>query len=279
MTITLVVVGGAIVVGLAVAFWWRLTAPGKRIRFGAVTLYYSPALTADLVNSVVLYLKRENFTHQPMVGRLLRQDATYQFQVIFSGPPVEDQVTVFEVLAAGLSDDVFAGAAVEVQVCDSIFRPYVVIPHRGRYGRRITMKAAHLFYLRGVTDEEAFRVATFLARVGVFDDSPKIAQMNCSADGYEFRLAVQVDPQTPEMVEGARRMSSDLSLVLPGVSVAVRFCEGPLARTLRSVEPRAGEHGTEHSHVSGGPYRTEVVCVPGEPLDGNGLREEDKQDS
>lgn len=274
MTIILVVIGSAIVVGLVIAFWWRLTAPGKRIRFGAFTLYYSPALTADVVNRVVQYLTRENFADQPMVARLLRHGATYQFQVIFSGPPVEDQVTVFEVLAAGLSDDVFCGAAVEVHVCDSIFRLYVVIPHRGRYGRRITMNAAHLFYLERVTDDEALGVATFLAGVGVFNASPKIAQMNRSADGYEFRLAVKVDPQTPEMVEGARRMSSDLSCVLRGASVTVRFCEGPLGGTLRTVESRAAEHGTEHSHVPGGPYRTEVVCVPGELRDGNGPREE-----
>lgn len=254
---------------LAVAFWWWLTAPGKRVRFGETTLYYSPTLTMDVVNRVVQYLKRENFAGQPMVARLLRQSENYQFQVIFSGPPIEDQLTVFEVLAAGLSDDVFAGAAVEFQVCDSIFRPYVVIRHRGRYGRRITMNAAHLFYLEGVTDEEAFSVATFLAGVGVFDDSPKIAQMNRAADGYEFRLAVKVDPQTPEMVEGGRRMSSDLSRVLRGVSVAVHFCEGPLARTLRTVQPQTEGYGTEDSHVPGGPYRTKAFCIPGDSV---GLR-------
>ncbi len=279
MTIPVVVIGSAAVLGLAAALWWRLTAPGKRIRFGAATLYYSPALTADVVNRVVQYLKRENFTDQPMVARLLRQGATYQFQVICSGPPVEDQVTVFEVLAAGLSDDVFAGAAVEVQVCDSIFRPYVAIPHRGRYGRRITMNAAHLFWLEGVTDDEAFSVATFLAGAGVFDNSPKIAQMNRSPDGYEFRLGAKVDPQTPEMVDGACRMCGDLARVLRGASVAVRFCEGPLSRTLRTAAPRAAEHGTEHSHVPGGPYRAEVVGIPGELADGNGLRRQDKQDS
>jgi hypothetical protein len=279
VTIVLVVVGSAIVVVLAAAFWWWLTAPDKRIRFGAVTLYYSPALAGDVVNRVVQYLKRENFTDQPMVARLLGEGATYQFQVIFSGPPLEDQVTAFEVLAAGLSDDVFAGAAVEVQVCDTIFRPMSVIRHRGRLGRRITMNAAHLFYLEGVTDDEAFWVATFLAGVGVFDDSPKIAQMNRSVEGYEFRLAVKVDPQTPEMVEGVRRLSSDLSRVLRGASVAVHFCEGPLGRTLRTVKPRIAEDGTENSHIPGSPYRTEVFCIPGELPDGSGLREEEKQDS
>jgi hypothetical protein len=273
VTTPLVLVGSALVVVLAAAVFWRLSAPGKRVRFGACTLYYTPAVTADVVDRVVRYLKRVQFSEEPMTARLLQQGATYQFQVIFSDPPFEHQVTVFEVLAAGLSDDVFSGAPVDVQVCDSGFRPFVVIPHRGRYGRRITMNAAHLFYLEEVTDEEAFSVATFLAGVGVFDDSPKIAQLNRSADGYEFRLAVKVDPQAPPMIEGGRRMSADLSAVLHGRPVAVTFCEGPLGRTLRTVQPQAEEGGTRPSHVPAGPYRTEVL-VPGEPPRGSGLADD-----
>jgi hypothetical protein len=171
-----------------------------------------------------------------------------------------------EVLAAGLSDDVFAWAAVEIQVCDTIFRPLCVIPHRARFGRRITMNAAHLFYLGGITDSEAFDVATFLAGVGVFDDSPKIAQMNRCANGFEFRLAVEIDPLTPEMVEGDHQMASDLSRVLWGAPVAVQFGKRLLG-TLRAVQPGSVEPDAANSHVPGSPYRTEVFCVPRQSSD------------
>jgi hypothetical protein len=287
MAIGLAVAGGIIVAGLAVAFWWWPDPRGKLIRFGAVRLYYSPELTADVVKGVVEYLERQQYTDFLMDARLLRQDGTYQFQIVFSAPPHEDRVTAFEVLAAGLSDDVFEGAAVEVQACDRVYRPYVVIPHRGRYGRRITMNAAYLFYLEGVTDPEAMSVATFLVGAGLFNDSPKIAQMNRGPDGYEFRLAVKVDPQTPERIEGASRMASDLSRVLRA-PVAVEYCQGPLARTLRAVEPLDGEYRRERSHVSGGPYRAEVYHTGvyhtgvyqtrGDgPADGS-QREDEKQD-
>jgi hypothetical protein len=271
VTTPLVLVGSVLLLVLAVAVFWRLSGPGRRVRFGACTLYYASPVTADVVDRVVRYLKRDGFSEEPMTARLLRQDATYQFQVIFSDPPLEHQVTLFEVLAAGLSDDVFAGAPVEVQVCDSRFRPFVAIPHRGRYGRQITMNAAHLFYFEEVTDTEAFSVATFLAGVGLFDDSPKIAQMNRSAEGYELRLAVKVDPQGPQRLDGARRMSADLSGVLHGRPVAVTFCAGPLSQTLRPVLPQTADGGTRPSHVPGGPYRTGVVLVPGEARPGNGL--------
>jgi hypothetical protein len=261
----------ALVVGLTAALWWRLAAPGKRLRFGAFTLYYTQAITVDEAGQVAQYLIRQNFADQSIDARLIREGATYQLQLICSGQPAESQVIACEVLAAGLSDDVFAGAAVEVQVCDTIFRPVSVIPHLGRFGRRITMNAAHLFYLGGVTDSEAFDVATFLAGVGVFDDSPKIAQMNRSADGYEFRLAVEVDPFTPEMVEGAHRLASDLSKVLTGAPVVVHFGKG-LVGTLQAVSP-AGENGAINNHVPGGPYRTEVFCVPGQRSNGADLRD------
>ena len=110
--------------------------------------------------------------------------------------------------------------------------------------------------------EGAHRGQKFLAGVGVFDDSPKIAQLSRSAEVYEFRLAVKVDPQSPQMIEGAHRMSADLSGVLHGRPVAVTFCEGWLSRTLHPVQPQTAEGGTRPSHVPGGPYRTEVILVP-----------------
>lgn len=271
MTIAFVVLGSAVVLGLTAAFWWWRTSPGRRLRCGAFTLYYTEAVTAEVANRVAQHLMREHFMDQPMDARLIREGATYQLQLISSGQPGEKQVMACEVLAAGLSDDVFAGAAVEVQICDTIFRPMSVIPHRGRFGRRITMNAAHLFYRDGVSDSEALEVATFLAGVGVFDDSPKIAQLSRSAEGYEFRLAVEVNPLTPEMVEGERRMANDLAQVLRGAPVAVRFGNGLLG-TLSATE-----HGTANCHVPGGPYRSKIFQVPAKPADEKNRREQEER--
>jgi hypothetical protein len=232
-------------VGLAAALW-RLTGPGKRLRLGAVNLYYTRAVTPDEANRVGRYLLRQNFE---MDARLTRDGGTCQLQLICSlGHADEKQDMACEVLAAGLSDDVFAGAAVEVQVCDNVFRPTSVTRHQGRFGRRIAMNAAHLFYLDGVTDSEALDVAAFLAGVGVFDDSPKIAQMNRTAEGYEFRLAVEVDPLSPEMLKEESQMASDLARVLRRAPIAVHFCKGLLG-TLRAVEAAAAAHGANDSHV------------------------------
>ena len=243
----LIVSASAIVVGWVVTLW-RRNGLGKRLRFGPVTLYYTPAVTRDAANRVGQYLLRQQFA---VDGRLTRIDATYQLQLICDlGHRDEKQELACEVLAAGLSDEVFAGAEVEVHICDNIFRSIVAVSHRGRFGRRLAMNAARLFYLESVTDSQALEVATFLAAVGVFDDSPKVAQMNRNADGYEFRLAVDIDPLPPEMVDGARQMAHDLSTkVLKNAPVTVDYCRG-LQGTLRT--------GADTHRATGGAYRSQV---------------------
>src|SRR4051794_18143322 len=73
---------------------------------------------------------------------------------------------------------------------------------------------------------------------------------------------------TPEMVDGERRMASDLSRVLRGAPVAVHFGKG-LPGTLRAGRLRADGPGAAHGrHVPGGTYRTAGFCAPGRPSDG-----------
>ncbi len=250
----LIVSAIAIVVGWVVTLW-RRSGPGKRLRFGAVNLYYTPSVSADEANRVGNYLLRQKLA---LDNRLTRIDTTYQLQLIcYRGHRDEKQEIACEILAAGLSDEVFAGGAVEVHICDNIFRSISVVTHRGRFGRRIVMNAARLFYLEGVTDSQALEVATFLAAVGVFDDSPKVAQLNRNADGYEFRLAVDTDPLPPEMVEGARQMANDLSAkVLKNAPVAVDYCRG-LRGTLRT-------ESADIPRATGGAYRSQVFHKSGE---------------
>jgi hypothetical protein len=242
----LVVGGGALVIG-AIVFARRVSrSAGKRLRLEGGSVYYAGLVTAQEAEHAGRYLgERGIFKAGLKDARLFRDASTYQLQLICSsGLPDETQNLAAEVLAAGFADDVVAGAPVEVQICDAILRPIAVIPHHGRFGRRLGMNAASLFYLDGVTFDEALNVATFLAAVGLFNESPKIAQLNRAGDGFEFRVAVNVDPLTTEMIDGQVQMAKDLSRqVMGGKPVDVQYCHG-LAATLRT-EPahvRPDEH-------------------------------------
>jgi len=166
------------------------------------------------------------------------------------------------VIAAGIADDVFRGAPVEIRVRSSFTGEPHVVSHRGRFGRRLVMNASELFYLEGVTHQEALAVAMFLAAKDVFNKEPKFAQMNRKGEGFEFRLAVSVDPLPFEMIEGASRMASDLSRgALAGAPVTVEYAKG-FAGALR-VQETAG--GAADAAPEGGPYHTEDYSWFGPP--------------
>lgn len=253
MTYLGIVAGLALVVGLAVEFW-RRGGPGTRLRFGRGNLYYTEGVTGDEGERVGRYLAWKGIFEAGVIdARLTRDGAVYQVQLICPrGDPAEGQDLACEVLAAGLSDAALAGDAVEVHICDRTFRPTSVVRHTGRFGRLIAENAASLFAMDGVEESEAAGVAAFLAEAGLFNASSKVAQINRAGEGYEFRLAVNVDPLTPDMVEGQRQMALDLSAqVLRGRPVDVRYTKG-LAGTLRAQPPAAGPRS------NGDPQRAEA---------------------
>jgi hypothetical protein len=264
MSLFWLTLGAFMVVATAFVLRFRGSA-GRRVRLAGGNLYYAGAVTPAEAERAGRFLIREGLFKPGMRdARFYRDGETYQLQLICStGQPDEKQDLASEVLAAGFSDDVLGGAPVEVHICDSVLRPTSVITHGSRFGRRMGMNAASLFFTDGVSEEEAMRVATFLAAAGLFNDSPKVAQLNRAPEGFEFRLAVNVDPLTNEMIAGQRDMAKDLShKVLGGAPVQVHYCLG-LATTLRvdSTCLTMGDN-EETTPLKGRSYTTQLFQVP-----------------
>ncbi len=234
-------------------------------------MYFAGSVTAEEAERAGRFLVGKGYFKAGLIDvRLYRDGTTYQLQVIGDGDkPTEEQMSASEILAAGFSDEVLAGAACEVQYCDRALEPIAVIPHQGRLGRRMGMNAAELFYTDGVTESDAMGVATFLAAAGLFNDSSKVAQLNRDGDGFDFRLAVEVDPLTAEVIEGRSQMASDLSKkVLGGRPVQVQYCKG-LAATVRTDRVRRGaETGEETRLAKGQSYCAEVYYRASEEGEG-----------
>jgi hypothetical protein len=264
MSLFWLTLGAFLVIALAVVMRFR-GAAGRRLRLAGGNLYYAGAVTPAEAERAGRFLVRDGlFKAGLRDARLYRDGETYQLQLVCStGQPQETQNVASEVLAAGFSDDVLGGAPVEVQICDSVLRPTSVIPHRSRFGRRLGMNAASLFFTDGVSEEEAMSVATFLAFAGLFNDSPKVAQLNRGPEGFEFRLAVNVDPLTDEMIAGQKDMANDLShKVLGGAPVDVCYCLS-LGATLRidRTSLTRGDH-EEGTTTKGRSYTTQLFQVP-----------------
>jgi hypothetical protein len=259
---------GCVLAIVALAFaWWVRAAAGKRIRLEGGSLYYAGSVTVEEAERAGRFLVAKGYFKAGLLDvRLYRDGTTYQLQLIVDGSePTEKQSATSEVLAAVFSDEVLSGAACEVQYCDSALHPIAAISHRGRFGRRMSMNAAVLFYTDGVTETDAMGVATFLTVAGLFNDSSKVAQPNREGDGFDFRVAVEVDPLTAEMIDGQRQMASDLSKhVLGGRPVQVHYCKG-LAATLRTDRARPAAVTSEETKLpKGQSYRAEVFYRPSE---------------
>jgi hypothetical protein len=97
----------------------------------------------------------------------------------------------------------------------------------------------------------------------LFNDSEKVAQLNRTGLGFEFRVAVNVDPLTDEMIAGQKEMADDLSRkVLGGVPVQVQYCKG-LAATLRVDRECPTTCGNdEKAPPKGRSYTTQLFQVP-----------------
>jgi hypothetical protein len=255
------------VVSLLIIRQWRRSSPGRRLRFEAGSLYYAGLVTADEAERAGRYLTGWGYFQPKLTAiRLSRDGTTYQLQLISpEKETTETQSLACEVLAAGLADEVLPGANVEVQVCDWDLRPVLTIPHRGRLGCRMTMNAACLFYTDGVAKDVADSVALFLAGMGVFNDSPKVAQLDRTEEGFEMRVAVKVDPLTSEMIEGQYRMAYDLThKVLGGTPIEVRYCHG-LVGAMRVDRAISGMHNDPEARPPRGQmYTSKVFVRPGD---------------
>jgi hypothetical protein len=216
------------------------------------------------------FLERgDYFTTTQTTAALRKEAGTYQFCV----PCAEDVYQDDEVLArcavigAGLSDEVFAGNAVEVHLWDVRLRTLAVVPHRGKFGERLRFNAAELFHTSAVSESEAVRVGTYLMTKGFFNDGPKLGQLNRTPGGFELRLQVKRESELgAAQMADFQRMACNLSRdVFGGVPVEVCPCEG-VGKTLERHEPERAPLATRGpNRVFCGPMTYHIPQIRGEP--------------
>jgi hypothetical protein len=220
-----------VVVAVAVRVWLSvktLRCMGLRCKGGVI--YYRSTVSADEAQRLREFLERSDFFNptQPAV-EMEKERGVYHFRLPVTEEVHQDEEALvrYAVVAAGLSDEVFAGATVEVHLCDGWLRSRTVVPHCGKFGERFRFNGAQLFYTPGVTENEAIRLGTFLMGQGFFNDGPKLGQFNRTAGGFELRLRVQNESALgPAHRAEFQRMASDLSQDVFGVPVEVCPCEG-----------------------------------------------------
>jgi hypothetical protein len=253
----LVFAGVVVAVAALVAAWLWLSVKTLKCKGGVI--YYRSAVTADEARRLGEFLERGDFFNPSQHAVELEKKAQiYCFRLPVAEETHQDEEVLVKcaVLASGMSDEVFAGAAVEVQLCDGWLHTRTVIPHCGKFGERFRFNAAEVFFTPGVTEDDVIRLGTYLMGKGFFNDGPKLTQLNRTAGGFEFRTRVNSESELgPAHRAEIQRMASDLSQdVFGGVPVEICPCEG-VSKTLHKQVPNREQQPNRN------PNR--VWCGPG----------------
>src|SRR5260370_22872802 len=151
-----VLVGAALAIVVAGALWrWWSAHVGRKLRCKGGAIYYWPPAKADEAQKLGAFLERgDYFTTTQSTAALRKEAGTYQFCVPGAEDIYQDEEALAKcaVVGAGLSDEVFAGDAVEVHLWDVRLRTLAVVPHRGKFGERLRFNAAEVFHTSGVSE-------------------------------------------------------------------------------------------------------------------------------
>src|ERR1700722_3067274 len=117
-------------------------------------IYYASPVTLDETRRLGEHWERLDFFKptQLAVGLgLNKETGAYQFDLAMGEEAYQDEEVLVEcaVIAAALSEEVFAGAAVEVRLCKDWWQTRTIVPHSGRFGARFRFSAAEIFVTTG----------------------------------------------------------------------------------------------------------------------------------
>lgn len=253
----------AVVVAAAIRKWQSV----KSLKCKGGAIYYRSTVTADEAQRLRDFLERIDFFNpvQPAV-EVEKEAGTYHFRLVVTDETHQDEEALVKcaVLAAGLSDEVFAGAAVEVHLCNRWLRTITVVPHWGRFGERFRFNAAEVFYTPEVAEDAAIALGTYLMWKEFFNDGPKLAQFNRTTRGFELRLQVKSESELgPAHRAEFQRMASDLSRdVFKGAPVEVCPCEGVRKTLDKKVAKREPQPNRNPNRVWYGTIMTNRTQQP-----------------
>jgi hypothetical protein len=259
----LALVAVAVATAVTAATWLWLSVKTLKCKGGVI--YYLSPVSADEARRLREFLQRREFFNptQPAV-ELEKKTGTYHFRlpVVEETHQDEEALVKCAVLAAGLSDEVFAGAAVDVHLCDGL-RTRTVVPHRSRFGERFRFNGAEVFYTPGVTEEAAVRLGMYLMGKGFFNEDRKLGQLNRTANGFELRMQVRSEAELGSAHRAEfQRMASDLSRDVFGAPVEVCSCEGVRKTLAKEVSKREREPNRNPNRVWSGPVTYRIQQPP-----------------
>lgn len=205
---------------------------GKRLEFNGGELYYTQEVTEEEATRLGEYMIESGFFDgNEKTVQIARNGTTYEFRMVIKEGLDQDEeyLWIAGIYALELSENVFEGNRTDIHLCDEHLQTLQVIA-------ALEFNGGQLFYLSGVTSEEAEGFGNYLVETGFFDGSEKSVQLAKTGAVYEFRMITHPGlEQDPEYLEVAEAFTVELSEnVFNGSRVDIYFCDADL-QTLRVI--------------------------------------------
>ncbi len=217
------------------------------IDYGQSTLYYGGSVGEDEARLLGDYFVQSGFFSDdgPVDVWVRRRGDAWQLRmiVIESEVKVDSLAGTLKHIGWQVSRDVFGEAPLEIEYCDAQLRKIGSVeaapqPESGAgfLGTELPVGVSTLHYVVPVSEDEALRLARFLAARGAFVDDRATLQVRRSGPTYFFRLPVMegID-QSEEYAAAFRQFAAELSEgVFDGAPVVIQMCDAAM-RTLRTI--------------------------------------------
>ncbi len=234
-------IGRGIVAGIAcIVLLAACQNLGTKLEVGDLQLYYTARVTPGEANDLISFLvSHQSVKRAGKTMRLDKQRDTYILRVTVSSELARDEsfVNTAQFFALTLSDAVFHGAKVEVDLCNRRFKTLRAAPQKD-LGTRLALGKNTLFFTSRVTGDEAKRLGDYLSEKGFARGQNMTYQLDKEGNAYLFRVVVKRGSQWDADYLGiTKAMAYALSKdVFHGAAVKVLLCDETL-KTLHVVEP------------------------------------------
>jgi|GEM_PF-751225 len=255
---------------------------GQKLEFNKGSIYYTSSVSQSEVNRLGGYLVKEGyFNGIPKDVMIGKKGSKYEFKIVVNKEYKIDNevVRVFEFAARDISDRVFAGAPVEIHLCDENLQTIRIIkPDQNQesapsstedYGQKLEFNGDILYYTPSVSLFDAKKFGKYLVDIKFFIGTSRVTQINKNGSKYEFKVvmrkALEITKERIELLESAAKDASDN--VFGGYPVEIHLCDENLRtrsiisskQSLDAAPLPTGDYGQKLEFNGGTLYYTSSV--------------------
>ena len=203
---------------------------GKRLEFNGGEIYYTPEVTEEEATRLGEYMIDSGFFDgNEKTVQITKNGTTYEFRMVIKEGLDQDEeyLWIAGIYSLELSENVFEGNRTDIHLCDEHLETLQVIA-------ALEFNGGQLFYLSGVTSDEAVRLGEYLVASGFYDGNEKSVLLSKTGEVFEFYMITRAGLDTdPEYITVAEAFTGELSEnVFNGSQVDIYFCDSDLQTLL-----------------------------------------------